>query len=60
MAACDAEYLERVFFPSDQERAQMQAMKKIGRWCLFALISSVRAVRLLVDKQPVDDLKSFE
>lgn len=57
MEACDSEYLERFFFLSDQEQSQMQVVKEIGRWCLFALISSVRA---LMDKQPVDDLKSFE
>lgn len=48
------------FFLSDQEGSQVEVLKETGGLWLLSLISSVRALRILMDKQPVDDLEGFE
>lgn len=48
------------FYPSDQECFQIQVERQKGGWWLFSLVTSVRALRLLMDKQPAGGLKSLE
>lgn len=50
--------LRKGFYPSDQECSQTQAEREKGGWWLISLITSVRAFRVLMDKQLADSLKS--